>query len=267
MCLDSVEVVRMNLRSTVALTPLVESDAEIRERDSVRIQALGVGSQDADKLGHEIQNLALFTLPFPNRLDQLLLLSHIHPRAHESLKSPRLSRRNAHATDASNPSVRPQNSLREVECPMGRQHLLNLLLDEFPIFRMPQGQILFLRWRLASRIQSVNLKQLRRPILEPSRVEYPATCVSKPLSFREVELDLFAFINFEIHSDPEQQLSVRSPNRFGATEEPPVPSFGITHAETHLTAAAGTQTLRPDSTRRFAIVRMQKTKVAGPSLA
>src|ERR1700692_1184965 len=58
MCLDPVDVVRMNLRSTVSLTPLLERDAEIRERDSVRIQALGLGSHNADKLGREIQNLA-----------------------------------------------------------------------------------------------------------------------------------------------------------------------------------------------------------------
>src|SRR5579863_10522538 len=66
MCLDSVEVVRMNLRSTVSHAPLVESDPEILERNSVRIQALGVGSQDADKLGHEIQNLAKFCFLFVN---------------------------------------------------------------------------------------------------------------------------------------------------------------------------------------------------------
>src|ERR1700686_2834938 len=57
MCLDSVDVVRMNLRSTVPLTPLVESDAEIREPDSVRIQAFGLRSQDADKLRHRVQYL------------------------------------------------------------------------------------------------------------------------------------------------------------------------------------------------------------------
>src|SRR5258705_13563929 len=52
-----VDVVRMNLRSTVSLAPLVERDAQIRERDSVRIQAFGVGSQDADKLRHKVQYL------------------------------------------------------------------------------------------------------------------------------------------------------------------------------------------------------------------
>src|SRR6267378_6453477 len=57
MGLDLVDVVRMNLRSTVSLAPLVEADAQIRERDSVRIQAFGLGSQDADKLRHKVQYL------------------------------------------------------------------------------------------------------------------------------------------------------------------------------------------------------------------
>src|SRR5262249_36610477 len=103
-------------------------------------------------------------------------------------ESPFLSRENSHATDASNLSVRPDDSLREVECSTGRQHLLNLLLDEFPIFRMHQGQIFFLCWRVASRIKSVDLKQLRGPILESGRGECPAPRMGKPLSFREVEL-------------------------------------------------------------------------------
>src|SRR3984893_6562771 len=85
MCLDPVDVVRMNLRSTVSLTPLVESDAEIRERDSVRIQALGLGSQDADKLGREVQHLLEFTLALPQCLRQFLLIRHVHACADESL--------------------------------------------------------------------------------------------------------------------------------------------------------------------------------------
>ena len=86
----------------------------------------------------------------------------------------------------------------------------------------------------------MDLKQLRRPILEPGRGKCPAAYVGKPLSFREVELGLFAFFNVEIDSDPIQQGSIRSPNRFGATEEPAVPSFGVTHAKAHLTGAACT---------------------------
>src|SRR6202140_5010155 len=57
MCVDSVDVVRMNIRSTVSLTPLVESDADILERPAVRIQAFGLGSKDADKLRHKVQYL------------------------------------------------------------------------------------------------------------------------------------------------------------------------------------------------------------------
>jgi hypothetical protein len=59
----------------------------------------------------------------------------------------------------------------------------------------------------------------------------------KPLSFREVEFGLFKFFNVEIDPDPIQEGSVRSPNRFGATDEPPVPSFGAPHAKVHLTGA------------------------------
>src|SRR5437867_2419723 len=163
-------------------------------------------------------------------LCQSFLLSDIHPCAHESLQCPSLTSRNAHATDASNLSVRPHDSLREVECSIGRQGLLNLLLDEYPIFRIHQRQILFLCRRLASRIEPMDLKQLRRPILEPSRGKCPAACMGKPLSFREVELGLFVLVNVEINPDPIEHSSVRSPDRFGATEEPPVSTFRVTLA-------------------------------------
>jgi len=64
--------------------------------------------------------------------------------------------------------------------------------------------------------------------------------MGKPLSFREIEFGLLAFLNVEINPDPIQQGSVRSPNRFGATEEPPIPSSGVTQAKAHLTGAACT---------------------------
>src|SRR5882724_2831119 len=147
-----------------------------------------IGSIYSNKLRREVQHLPEFLLTFPKRLDQSLLLSDIHPRAHESPESPRLSRGNAHPTDASNLSIRPNDSLGEVECPMGRQHLLNLLPDEFPIFRMHQGQIFFLRRGVTCRVKSVDLKQLRRPILEPVGVKPPTPHMGKSLPFGEIEL-------------------------------------------------------------------------------
>src|SRR6266853_1593536 len=42
-CLDPVDVVRMHFRSIASLTPLVEADAVISERHSVRIQPLALG--------------------------------------------------------------------------------------------------------------------------------------------------------------------------------------------------------------------------------
>jgi len=95
--------------------------------------------------------------------------------------------------------MRPHDSLREVECSMGRQDLLNLLLNECPIFRMHQAQILSFVGALPLGSSPWILKQLRRPILEPGRDKCPAACMGKPLSFREVELRLYAFANVEIN--------------------------------------------------------------------
>src|SRR5258705_6754422 len=137
MCLDPVDVVRMNLRSTVSLTPLVESDAEIRERDSVRIQALGLGPQDADKLGREIQNLAEFTLALAQRACEDLVLRDVDTRSHKLA----VGRRHADAAYLANRSVRAHDPLREIESPMLCQHRLNLPRDELPIVRMYERHV------------------------------------------------------------------------------------------------------------------------------
>src|SRR5260370_28217072 len=113
------------------LPPLINTKAGVIERNAIGIQTFAVGSVHPNKLRREVQHLPKFLLTFPKRLDQLLMLSDIHPCPHESPESPFLSRENAHATDASNLPVRPHDSLREVECLMGSQHLLNLLLHKF----------------------------------------------------------------------------------------------------------------------------------------
>src|SRR5580692_8890629 len=105
----------------LCLPPLFETNAEVVEGNAIGIQTFAVGPVDRNKLRREVQHLPKFLLTFPKRLDQLLLLSDIHSGAHESPASPFLSRESTHATDASNLSVRPHNSLREVECSMGRQ--------------------------------------------------------------------------------------------------------------------------------------------------
>ncbi len=56
MFLDPVNVVRMNFSFT-PLTPLIEADAVIIERHSIRIQPLEPGPQYADELWSEVQHL------------------------------------------------------------------------------------------------------------------------------------------------------------------------------------------------------------------
>src|SRR6266850_2729507 len=66
MCLDPVNVVRMNFRLMVSLTPLVEADAVIGERHSIRIQLLELGPQYADELWREVEHLTEFCFLFPD---------------------------------------------------------------------------------------------------------------------------------------------------------------------------------------------------------
>src|SRR5258708_39654602 len=107
----------MNERApSFCLPPLINTKAGVIERNAIGIQTFAVGSVYRNKLRREVQHLPKFLLTLPKRLDQLLLLSDIHSRAHESPGSPFLSREDAHATDASNLSVSPHDALREVEC-------------------------------------------------------------------------------------------------------------------------------------------------------
>src|SRR5882672_7536266 len=112
-------VVWMNERApSFCLLPLINTKAGVIERNAIGIQTFAVGSVYPNKLRREVQHLPKFLLTFPKRLDQLLLLSDIHPRADEFLQG-RVATRDAHATYMTDAAVRPDDSLREVECAMG----------------------------------------------------------------------------------------------------------------------------------------------------
>src|SRR5260370_24025144 len=170
------------------LPPLINTKAGVIERNAIGIQTFAVGSVYRNKLRREVQHLPKFLLTFPKRFDQLLLLSDIHSRAHESPESPFLSRENTHATDASNLAVRLDDSLREVEAAMVCQHLLNCLCDELPIFRVYERHIFVYCWCLAAGIKPMNPEQLWRPVVESSRVEGPTARVGQPLRFSQIGL-------------------------------------------------------------------------------
>src|SRR5229473_71551 len=220
MCLDPVDVVRMNLRSTVSLTPLVESDAVIRERDSVRIQALGLGSQDADKLGREIHNLAEFTLALAQRACENLVLRDVDPGSDEPLGDSAVCRWRADAPDVTNRLVRTHDPLRKIESAMLGQHRPNFLRDEISVVRMHERHVFRDRWRLAAGIEAMDREQLGRPVVETGGVECPATGVRKALSLRKVELGLLALLNIEVEPDPILHRSIGRPERLDAAEEP-----------------------------------------------
>src|SRR6185295_6484183 len=115
-------------------------------------------------------------------LSQELVVCDVHPRTDKLLDHPRVSRRAADATDATNFSIRPHDPFREFESSTFCQHLPNRLPDELAIVEMDELHILFKRWRLAARIKTVNSEQLWRPVVESSGVEGPATRMRKALS-------------------------------------------------------------------------------------
>src|SRR5258707_10059057 len=88
-------------------------------------------------------------------------------------------------------------------------------------------------------LKPINVEKFVRPVREKTRrVQNPAAQVPKPLSLCEVELRLFAFFNLEVDPDPIQQSSVARPERLRATEEPAVPSFGVTTSKARLAGAS-----------------------------
>src|SRR5713101_6392750 len=264
MCRDPVDVVRMNLRSTVCLTPLVERDAEIRERDSVRIQALGLGSQDADKLGHEIQNLAELTFALAQRACEDLVLRDVDPGSDEPRDQPTVCRWGADAPYVTNRPVRTHDPLRELESATLRQDRPNFLRDEIAVVRMHERHV-FREGRCLRRgIEAVDREQLGRPLLKPRRGERPASRMCEPLSLCQVELGLLAFVDVEVDPDPVEDRSVVPTERLRATEEPAVIALSVPNSTTRLSGGARPQIVRPDSPHFFVIVRMQKGDMRVP---
>src|SRR5882672_8521294 len=77
MCLDPVNVVRMNFIFMASLTPLIEADAVISERHSIRVQPLELRPQYADELWREVQHLTEFCFLFPDLFLGRLMLGNV----------------------------------------------------------------------------------------------------------------------------------------------------------------------------------------------
>src|SRR5271168_4094289 len=91
----------------------------------------------------------------------------------------------------------------------------------------------------ADGLQTINLEQLGRPILETGRIECPATGVREPLCLGKIEFRLFELFDIEINADPIEQRSIVRPKRFDATDTPPIFSLRVTYPEGQLTCRAG----------------------------
>src|SRR4029077_1986954 len=134
-----------------------------------------------------------------------------------------------------------------------RQHFLNFSSDELPIVRVYEGHVFRDRWRLAARIEAMDREQLRRPVVETSRVECPAAGVRQPLSLRQIELGLLALLNIEINPDPILHRSIGRSERLDSAEEPAVIALSVPNSTTRRSGASRPQIVRPDSPHFFVI--------------
>src|SRR6266571_7520777 len=143
-------------RAHVALPPLVERAAEVRERRAIGVQALAFGSQYGDELRREVEYLPEFHFALAQSRRQMLLFRDVDSRSDEPLP---VCRRDADATDVTNRSIVPNNPLGEVEAVMVREHLLNFLRNELPILRVDERHVLRYARSLAGRIEAVDREQ------------------------------------------------------------------------------------------------------------
>ena len=136
-------------------------------------------------------------------------------------------------------SVGTHNPFREVESAMLCQHRLNGLCYEAPIFWVDERHVFRDGWRLAAGGEAIDLEQLGRPVVETGGIECPATGVREPLSLRQVELGLLAYLDVEGNPEPVQEGSIMRPEGFRATQEPAVHSCSAPNSESRLTGGAG----------------------------
>src|SRR5258706_10587845 len=260
----------MNFSAGPLVLPLIKTDPEVIECDAVDVKVLAVGPKNSDELRREVQRLPEFHFTLAQCACEDFVLRDVDPGSDEPLGHSAVCRWRADAPDMTNRSVRPHDPLREVESAMLRQQRPNFLRDEISVVRMHERHVFLDGGCLLRRIEAVDRKQLRRPVLKARRGERPASRMCEPLSLCQVELGLLAFVDVEVDPDPVEDRSVVPTERLRAAEEPAVIALSVPNSTTRLSGASCPQIVRPDSPHFFVIVRMQKRDMRiprGPAVA
>src|SRR5262245_43067327 len=90
----------------------------------------------------------------------------------------------------------------------------------------------FLKARASfGRIETVDVKELTRPILEKTcRVKNPAAHARQSFSLRKVELGLLAVVDIDARSIPSDNLAALVSHSYFAVQHPPIRPVGRSHA-------------------------------------
>src|SRR5882724_1942443 len=267
-CLNPVDVVRMNLGSIVSLTPLVKSDIVIRERLPIRIEALALRPLYADHLRREIQHLPQFRLLLADLVFRALTLRDVDYRSNHFVVACFIPHAMGAIVKVLDRTIRHPQPMLIVEVIPVLCRTLERLFDKVDIVRMRSLQNQVRCWFRSGRV-SVDPGRLLGPEYplrtrfhpdEASATEFLRVCQIRltPPKFDFASLVLF---DVEVDADPAEQRSIVRPERFGTTEKPPISSGLIAYAKSDLAGLTCLQTRRPDLARLVAIVRMQQSNM------
>src|SRR5882672_10372827 len=133
MCPDPVNVVRMNLGFMPSLTPLVEADAVVGERHSIRIQPLELGPQHADELWREVQHLTELRFLKPDHFFGSLTLGDVGHRPDKLASAGCILYGVRYCVDVLDAPVRQEQAILMFEVGARLGYAIDNLLCEGPI--------------------------------------------------------------------------------------------------------------------------------------
>jgi hypothetical protein len=189
---ELLQVVRMTIvrdRGCVAIGFQGNAGAVVIEQPLVRVETRTIGGKNENEIGNDVDELTKLGLAFPQLSDQMLLVGHVQCGADEAPEDFVVNIRDADPPDVPDLPVRSDDALFDVATRAVPQHSFQAFRDHRTVLRVDAGEIFVERRGSLGRIEAVNLEELGRPIVEAAGgAQRPASHMSKPLPFREIEL-------------------------------------------------------------------------------
>src|SRR5581483_11319839 len=154
---------------------LLDRKAAKLESHLVCVKRRAVRREHHDDLANRVDDRAKVLLTLLELPQQHFVLGNVHCCSEEPFKSCALEYGSPKATYIANLSVGSQTALGEIESSLVLKQPLECPFHEFTVFRRHQIQVLRNCRRLGRGVETIDSGQFGRPIIEPFRVEGPAS--------------------------------------------------------------------------------------------